>query len=156
MTGQGLSRPQRSTHPKPCCTHRHLQLLISTFPRAKTNLSTYCDQTAHPEGHSAWFSVCITNISTPALTINHGATRQNIRLDAIYTVKSLIQEQTHSATSIHPRWTILIQRRVIPQHSKEVDHDEKEPRQSNLKAEPQVRQVDPPTKPDEQSGNLQH
>lgn len=56
----------------------------------------------------------------------------NIRLHAIYSIKSLVKKQTQRATGIHPRRTVLVQRRVIPQHREEINYHEEKARESNL------------------------
>lgn len=52
--------------------------------------------------------------------------RGDIRLRAINSIESLVQEQANRPTGINPRRTILIQGRIVPKQRQDVDHDEGE------------------------------
>jgi len=56
----------------------------------------------------------------------------NIRLHAIYGIKSLVQEQANGATGIDPGRTIGVQIRVVPHNSDEIDYNEHESGEGDL------------------------
>lgn len=80
---------------------------------------------------SQWTTlVCSTpvSLSVPALMT---PMIHDPRLTAIHRIKSLIHEQSNRPTSIYPRRTIRVQRRIIPQQRQDINNDETKSQQGD-------------------------
>ena len=53
-------------------------------------------------------------------------------LCAVYSIEGLVEKESNRPTQVHPRWTVCIESRVVPQHGQKVDYDEAEATQSDL------------------------
>lgn len=56
---------------------------------------------------------------------------RDLRLGTVNSVKRLVEQQSDGPAVVHPAWTVLIQRGVVPQHGQEIDDDEHESRQGD-------------------------
>ena len=56
------------------------------------------------------------------------------RLCTIYGIERLIEEKTNCPACIDPSWHILVERWVVPQQCQEIEDDEAEAGECNLKA----------------------
>ena len=65
----------------------------------------------------------------------------HLRLCPINSIKGLVEEKTNRPASIHPSWHVLVEGRIVPQESKEVEEDEAEARQRNLQFHQQSKGV---------------
>ena len=98
--------------------------MIEQLPQRTTLMSTTTKFTIDPHLSfstfkiSSFFNFQITSIEDYI----------HLRLSAIDGIKRLIQKQTHRPTGVDPCWTILIQRRVIPEQRQEIDDHECEAR----------------------------
>lgn len=99
-----------------------IDTMIKQFSKRTTLMSSSSAMT--PYQHSLLHNPSPS--STPGIKTKD---LKNSRLRPINSIKSLIQKQPHGPRRIHPRRTILIQRRVIPQQRQQINHHEHEPRQ---------------------------
>lgn len=57
--------------------------------------------------------------------------KKSLRLGTVYSVKSLVEQQSNGPAIVHPAGAVLIQGGVVPQHGQEVEHDKRESRQGD-------------------------
>lgn len=99
--------------------------------RGKYWLHRLHDRRALREDHFDAFDACATEISLQSSSYLCNKHEANLRLTSIHRIKSLIHEQSHCPARIHPRRTICIQCRTIPQQRQDIDDYEAESQQSD-------------------------